>query len=242
MAKLGNKNQFRGAIGPVIFQERYGKPYARIKKKKIRQTAATKISSSEFKYCSRWSKHIRIGLKPLWLGNTDPLVSQKLSGTLYALLQRNVALPKGERNWSNTNMTGIKGFEVNTESPFERYYNAEIGVELTASRTVKITLPEIITAQAIRYPEDCTDAELVCCITATKMPDGELLKTVSEHFALPKSSTTLILPVFESVVLPVDSVIVVAAQLVFYQRNTVSGRYALTTKKLNPSTLLWAGV
>ena len=242
MAKLGNKNQFRGAIGPVIFQERYGKQYARIKRKKIRQTNATKVSSSEFQYCSTWSKWIRIGLKPLWLSNTDPLVSQKLSGALYATLQKNTALPKGERNWSNTNMDGIKGFEVNTQSPFESYYKAEIGVELTAIRTLKITLPEIITAQVVRYPEDCTDAVLVCCITATKIPEGELLKTVSEHFALPKSSVALNSIIYESQPLPTDCIIVVAAQLVFFKHNIVNGRYALNNKKINPSTLLWAGV
>jgi hypothetical protein len=151
-------------------------------------------------------------------------------------------LPKGERNWSNTDMSGVKGFEVNTQSPFESYYKAEIGVELTASRTLKITLPEMITAQAIRYPEDCTDAELICCITVTNLSTGGLINTVAEHFIIPKSSTTLASSLFESQSLPTDCMIVVAAQLVFFKHNIVNGRYALNSKKINPSVILWAGV
>lgn len=242
MATQGHKNQLNGAIGPIIFQQRYGKTIVRSKPDRMRQTQATKSSSSEFQYCSRWSKFLRSGLKPLWLGNTDPLVSQRLTGALYAALQRNTAFPKGERNWSNTDMSGINGFEVNTQSPFESFCKEEIGAELTAMRTLKLTVPELITAQSIRYPEGCTDAELVCCITATKIPNGELIKTVAEHFTLPKSSDTLSIPIFESEPLPVCCIIVVAAQLVYYRNNTVSGRYALNTKKMNPGALLWTGV
>ncbi|WP_264521512.1 hypothetical protein [Flavobacterium sp. N1994] len=242
MARVGNKNQLRGAIGPVIFQERYGKSFTRIKPDKIRQTNATKVSSSEFQYCSTWSKWIRIGLKPLWLGNTDPLVSQKLSGALYAALQKNTALPKGQRNWSNTDMSSLKGFEVNSQSPFESYCKADIGVELTVSRTLKITLPEMITAQTIRYTEDCTDAEVICSITANNLAAGELISTVAEHFTIPKSSTTLDSSLFESQPLPTDCMIIVAAQLVFFKCNRINGRYALNSKKINPSVILWARV
>lgn len=242
MASQGHKNQLNGAIGPIIFQQRYGKTIVRSKPDRIRQTQATKSSGSEFQYCSRWSKYLRLGLQPLWLGNTDSLVSQRLTALLYTTLQKNTALPKGERNWSNTDISSLKGFEVNSHSLFDSYFKMEIGAELTASRTLKITVPELITAQSIRYPDGCTDAELVCCITATRISTGELVNTVVESFALPKSSNALNIPAFESESLPAGCIILAAAQLVFYGNNIVSGRHALNTKKLNPGTLLWVGV
>lgn len=115
-------------------------------------------------------------------------------------------------------------------------------MELSASRTLTIAVPELITAQSIRYLEGCTDAELVCCITATNWSTGELVKTVVTHFIVPKSNTTSVIPAFESEPLPVDCIIAVAVQLVFYGNNSVSGRYALNTKKINPGILMWIGV
>jgi hypothetical protein len=242
MAKQGYNNQIKGAIGPVIYQPRYGKTIIRSMPDKVRQTSATKSSSSEFQYCSKWSKFLRLGLKPLWLDNADSLISQKLTAALYAALQRNTTLPKGERNWSNTNLTGISGFEVNSQSLFENFCKVPIEAELTASRTIKITIPEGMPAQDIRYPESCTDAELVLCITATNINSGALLTTVAQHFAMPKSSVPLGIQIFESEPLPTDSIIVVAMQLVYYDSNVVNGRFSLNTKKLNPGTLLWVGV
>lgn len=53
MANQGYKNQLNGAIGPIIFQQRYGKTIVRTKPDKVKQTPATKSSSGEFQYCSR---------------------------------------------------------------------------------------------------------------------------------------------------------------------------------------------
>jgi hypothetical protein len=242
MATQGSKNQIRGAIGPVIYQQQNGKTIIRSKPASIRQTKATKSSSNEFQYCSRWSKFLRAGLKPLWLGNTDSLVSQRLTAALYAALQRNTTFPKGERNWSNTDMSSLAGFETNMHSPFDSYCRVEIEAGMTASRTLSITLPQLVTAQSIRYPDRCNDAELVCCITATAISTGELMKMVSENFPLPKSTAILDPQTFETEPLPEDCILVAAVQLVFYRSNSVSGRYSLNTKKINPGVLLWVGV
>ncbi|MGL2966032.1 hypothetical protein [Flavobacterium sp. XGLA_31] len=242
MATQGYKNQLSGTIGPVIFQQQFGKTVVRSKPTKVKQTQATRVSGTEFRYCSTWSKYLRMGLYPLWLGNTDSRVSQRLTSALYTALQHNTTQPKGERTWSNTPLDSLKGFECNTQSLFETYCKAAITTEITPNRTLKITLPELNTAQSIRYPDRCTNAELRVCITATDIITGELLKTVSMVFTMTKSTTTLAEQIWISELLPEQSVLVATAQLGYYATNSVSGRYSLNHKAFNPSVILWAGV
>ena len=242
MATQGKKNQISGSIGPLIYQQRYGTNIIRNKPDRVRQTQATKTSSTEFQYCSRWSKCLRLGLNALWLGNTDPLVSQRLTGALYAALQRNTALAKGERNWNNTSLSGLVGFEVNTHSPFESYCKTELSATLDAERRIQFSVPEINTAQSIRYPDGCSSAELLCYVTVTNSTSGAFIKSVIQSFTLNFSKTTLEAQSFVSEPLPEDSIIVVSVQLVYYKSNTVTGRYSVNTKKLNPGTLVWVGV
>jgi len=242
MATQGFKNQLSGTIGSVIFQQQYGKTVVRSKPAKVKQTQATRVSGNEFRYCSGWSKYLRLGLQPLWLGNTDSRVSQRLTSALYAALQHNTAQPKGERNWTNTSLESLKGFECNTHSPFEHYCKADSTAALTTNRTIQVTLPEMVTATSLIYPERCTDAELRACVTATDITTGKILTTEVKVFSLPKSTVTLSEQTWESGVLPTDSVLVVAAQIVYFGNNTVSGRYSLNHKSLNPGVLLWTGV
>ena len=67
MARLDNKRNFSGTIGNVVFRTLDGKQIVQSKEAFRKQTPATKISGSEFRQCSTWTKQLRASLTPfLW--------------------------------------------------------------------------------------------------------------------------------------------------------------------------------
>lgn len=238
MAQQTNPKMISGTIGNVIFQEQYGKQIIRVHPGKIKQTAATKSSAGEFGSCSRWAKALRVGLQPFLTDWTDNAFYRRLTAALYNAICANTNIPKGQRNLFNTNLEFLAGLDCNIHTPWSKWFLATLTVELTPEKQLRITVPELVTATQLIYPEECVKAELVLYVMASILEPGNPITAHHTTIPLPYANTTLPATDWLTPALPENTIVVAAAQLLFYDDNTITGRHYHNNAMLNPAVIL----
>ena len=240
MARINKKNIISGKISNLVFRNIEGNQYVQSQPSNMKQTRNTKLSSSEFIACSKWTRHLRIRLNSLLMGLTDTYMYKRFTGHFYATLRSNTNLMKGERNPFNANMSGLAGFEFNTHSPFAAHFLAEIAVSVEEQNQVKVVLPVLNPTTAMVFPKRIGAAELVVYVLATTFDQNKAV--VEAHFTTPIVKYTAIEEAITWVSPPIpnDYFIVVSAQLLFYEANAFTQKNYLNTKVLNPACILFA--
>jgi len=240
MARINKNNIISGKISQLVFRNIDGKQYVQSQPSAMKQTRNTKLSSSEFIDCSKWTKRLRIHLNSLLVGLTDTYMYKRFTGHFYTTLQSNTNLFKGQRNPFNADMSGLAGFEFNIHSPFANHFLAKIEVSLDAQNQVKVILPVLNPKTELVYPKRNGAADLIVYVLATTFDQSKPI--VEAHFTSPilyynplDTEVTWISPP-----IPNDYFIVVVAQLLFYEANPFTIKNYLNTKELNPACILFA--
>jgi len=240
MARINKKNIISGRIGDLVYRNVDDQQVVQPRPEDMKQTQATKLSSTEFVKCSHWAKILRVFLSPLLLGLTDTYMYKRLTGKLYATLQTNTSMLKGVRTPCNADMSELAGFEFNTHSPFADYFLPSFEVALDAQRQVTITMPELEPKTEIVFAEETGQAELLIYVLATNFDLGEPI--IEAHFLLPIDKSTPILPEtsWSSPVIPADYFVMVTAKLMFSETNKFTVKNYINNKELNPACVLFA--
>lgn len=240
MARINKKNIISGKIGNLVFRNLDGKQIVQAKPEKVNQTKATKLSSSEFTQCSRWTKILRLPLIPFLVGHTDVYMYRRLTGQLYKALQTNTVIAKGERTPCNTDMNALIGFEFNTHSPFGDYFLPKLDIRLDSGRQLRLVIPEFEPKTEVVFAEKTYQAELVVHVLATTLePNTAAIET---HFILPIDRTTDLIPETQwtSFALPADCFVMVCAKLMYYNANPFTAKNYVNNKELNPACVAFA--
>ncbi|MCY1226835.1 hypothetical protein D3C87_143120 [compost metagenome] len=241
MAQVSRKNIISGITGNLVFRNLDGKQILQSRPGKIHQTRETVASGSEFRHCSRWAKHLRIGLHSFLAGQADSYMYRRLTGAFYNALLENTHLPKGQRTPFTADMKALEGFEFNIHSPFKKYFLPEITVVMDSQRQVQVTIPELEPKSQIRFPEEVPHAELVVYACATKFEASSPI--VDAFFTLPIPFDAAIQSemVWTSPALPKGYFVVVAAKLLYYEENQFMGKKYSNSDVLNPCSILFCG-
>ena len=239
MGQIIHKNIISGAVANLVFRNLGGRQIVQSHPGKLKQTKATKASSSEFQQCSTWTKELRTGLYPFLVGLTDSYMYRRLTGQFYNALLRNTHLPKGGRTPLNADMKDLEGFEFNTHSPFKDYFTPQITTVLDPQRQLHITVPELDPKSQMVFPPQANDAELVVAVYATNFKDPT--KAVEAFFTLPVQKEAALPHETEwtSPPIPENYFIVVTAKLLFYTSNKFTGKNYWNSKTLNPAGVVF---
>ena len=205
----------------------------------MKQTKATKLSSSEFTLCSHWAKILRLFLIPFLVGLTDTFMYRRLTGQLYKALQTNTTLLKGQRTPLNTDMSTLVGFEFNTHSPFANYFSPRIAISLDSQRQLSIIIPKFEPKTEVVFAQKTFQAELVVSILATNLESNTA--ATETHFILPFERPTALVAEthWTSFALPADCFVLVTAKLMYYNSNTFTVNIYVNSKELNPACVIF---
>jgi hypothetical protein len=206
----------------------------------MKQTKATKLSSSEFTQCSRWAKSLRLSLIPFLVGLTDTYMYRRLTGQLYKALQANTKIGKGQRTPLNADMSELIGFEFNTHSPFADYFLPKFAISLDSQRQLSVIIPKFEPKTEVVFAEKTYQAELVVSILATKLELNTA--AIETHFILPiERQTALVAETnWTSFTLPADCFVLVTAKLMYYNTNKFTMKNYVNSKELNPACVVFA--
>jgi hypothetical protein len=240
MARINKKNILSGRIANLVFRNVEGKQIVQSRPENMKQTLATKLSSTEFTQCSRWAKSLRISLIPFLVGLTDTYMYRRLTGQLYQALQSNTAMLKGLRTPCNADMSGLAGFEFNTHSSFADYFLPNVDVSLDSQRKLNIIIPEFEPKTEVVFAEKTYQAELVVYVLATNLEPNKA--AIEAHFILPIERQATLIPEthWTSFALPADYFVLVTAKLMYYNTNMFTVKNYVNNKELNPACVVFA--
>lgn len=239
MARINKKNILSGRIANLVFRNVEGKQIVQSRPENMRQTTATKLSSSEFTQCSRWAKSLRLSLIPFLVGLTDTYMYRRFTGQLYQALQTNTAILKGLRTPCNADMSGLVGFEFNTHSPFTHYFLPKLNVSLDSQRQLRVILPEFEPKTEVVFAEKTHQAELIVYVLATNLEPNKA--AIETHFILPIERQTALIPETQwtSLALPADYFVMVSAKIMYYNTNKFTAKNYVNSKELNPACVVF---
>ena len=238
MARITKNKSFSGIIGNVVFREVGGKLIAQSKSGPIKQTKATQLSGSEFRQCSSWAKRLRLGLASFLDKQTDGLMYRRFTGQLYAALQTNTIVNKGERTPLNSDMNLLSGFEFNSHSPFTNYFAPAIMVTLYEPNQVRVTMPAFSPTTAVRFAENTSQAELLLYVMATNLDQNTTYSEAYTLIPISKTEETIAETVWTTPALPSGQVVLVCAKLLFYHTNKFTEKTYVNSKDCNPAMLV----
>jgi len=229
-----------GVIGNLVFRNLDGKQIVQSKPEKIKQTAMTKLSGSEFRSCSQWAKMIRQHLYNFLINQTDSYMYRRLTGSLYSAIQSNTAIFKGERTPLNSNLDALVGFDFNNKSAFKDYFLPTVLVELTNQRQVQVSIPEFEPKSEVVFPERTGHAELLVYVMASSLKYNTA--AVDDYFLVPMTNNAAVIPatVWTSIVLPESHFVLVTAKMMYYHNDKFTVKNYINNKAMNPSTMLLA--
>lgn len=241
MAQLGKNNSIRGVIGNVVFKKIGNKQILQSKPGSVKQTKNTKAAGSEFRQCSLWGQWLRNGLRSFLTNEAGGYMHSRLNGELYAAIQMNNALPKGQRTPLNSDMSTLAGFEFNTHSPFTDYFGLPIETVLNEQRQVVVTVPAFDPRTALQFAQQTRQAELLIYVLTTNFesntgfPDDYTVIPIPNDFAMVPQT------VWTSQPIPEGYLFLVCAKLLYFNTTRFTEKHYVNNKECSPAMVLRAG-
>ena len=236
MAKIDSKGHLKGTVGPVTYRAFNGNTYVQSKpgKGRVKQTAATKKSASDFGRASSLAKALRTTLYPILQNHSDGAFYRRFATQVNTATQAGNPQPKGSRFLTEGDLSLLVNLECNMASPFARYCTVVPELSLSETRQLIVRLPEFSVLEQVAAVSQATDATLMFLIT-TVNPET-LVQTQAELFPLEFSLTDQFIPAqqWTTAAQPEGQLITVAAALFYYRNNHLAGKVLLNGKGFHP--------
>ncbi len=234
MAKLGKKGLLSGLVGNLVFRNLDGVQIVQSQPDGVRQTRATKESSSEFSRCSQWAKQLRMGMRSFLMDQTDNYMYRRFTGAFYTALQQNTTMLKGERTPLNADMSGLVGFDFNQHSPFANSFLPKIEVTVENGTCIKIVVPSFEPKSEIVFPKRQYLCELMVYVYTTSFTFNEPLHDA--FFVLPIVASNEVQPetIWITPALPEGRMVLVTAKMLFYSSTKFTDKIYSNSASFNP--------
>src|SRR5690606_34082354 len=150
MATQDKNGKIRGKINNIVYRELGDKQVLQIAPARVRQTYATKLNALEFGLASAQAKVIRNFFSGLY-EEADGKMAARLTAAVAACI-RTSEKDIGERNLHDANLGPLKGFEFNTDAPFEKRIAVHPSFRVLPNGRFEFGLPRFNVMNDIHYP------------------------------------------------------------------------------------------
>lgn len=152
MAVIDSKGYVRGAVGPSVFRRAWGKNIVQAKPRKVKQTAATIESSSEFGLISSTAACIRHAFAPA-IRYYDGRVVGRATSAVSASIRGSADTVRCRRDLHDGDLSNLVGLEFNNNSLLQDVLRLRAEVGRDSSGQVQVHLPALDMRRDLRLPE-----------------------------------------------------------------------------------------
>lgn len=153
MARQTGLIKISGKIGDEVFFERNGEEFVRKAAKTKRQTENSKKSSAEFSAASSAVAVLRKALKKFSAKIRDSRFDDRLKKKVREIIETGPATLKGKRQITDGNLSLLRSFEVNKQTPVGKLVNFSPLLNIDKAELLTITLPKMNGADMFNYPD-----------------------------------------------------------------------------------------
>ena len=238
MATQDRYGKIRGKINNIVYRDVGDKQVMQIAPARVRQTYATKLNALEFGLASAQAKVIRDVLRGVY-EEADGKMVARLNAAVAACI-RSSDRDIGDRNLHNVSLDSLKGFEFNTQAPFEKRLMVRPDFQALPNGQFDFHLPRFNVLDDIRYPQDDIryNPSFLIAITAfhfreeyARIIDKKVFdfKNIDQEVQIDWSSRRL---------LPAGAVVVVTFSLRYVSTNWAGRQIQSTDKAFYPTVIL----
>jgi hypothetical protein len=184
MAKKLNM-QFSGRIGPLVGVLRGGEYHYRSRPAKVRQTKATKASSSIFALASKAGKIMRQHLHSSIPNPKDLNMQRNLVGQICNWLR----LSRGAPPQSTTEIPFVNHFNFNPVKPLEETWRMPLYFIQTSPGLTQLQIPAFIPVKAIKAPAHTIQIELCISTVALRLDNDNCFGNENHTITIPYNNT-----------------------------------------------------
>ena len=152
MAVIDSKGYVRGVVGPSVFRRAWDKNIVQARPGKIRQTAPSIESSSEFGLISSTAACIRHAFAPAIRYYDGRAVGRALSA-VSGSIRGSAGTVRCQRDLHDGDLNQLVGLEFNRNSLLQDVLRLRAEVERDASGQVRVQLPALDMRRDLRLPE-----------------------------------------------------------------------------------------
>lgn len=150
MATQDKNGRIRGKINNIVYRGLGDKQVLQIAPARVRQTYATKLNALEFGLASAQAKVLRDVFKGMY-EEADGKMAARLTAAVAACI-RTSEKDIGERDLHEADLTPLKGFEFNTQAPFEKLIAVRPSFRVLLNGRFEFNLPSFNVMTDIHYP------------------------------------------------------------------------------------------
>lgn len=240
MATINSKGQLSGTVGSYSFRIVNGKAIVQSKpgKNNMKQTEATKSSASEFGKANSTAKKIRLALVPIIQNLADTKMYNRFAVKVHEAVLGCTSLPKGNRNFAEGDLSLMANFQLNNNSPFQKFASFSPEITLKDLGQVQIALPEIIAKDQIYFTENTT--ECTVCFLVTALDKTDYTESYSEvfKFSIDNQNSIIASQQWTTPALASDQIIIISRAIFYYQHIQHMGATVLNSKEMHPAEII----
>ena len=241
MAHLNENNQLVGSLGNLIFRIVKGKVIVQTKPDyaKLKQTKATQKSATDFGRASTVTQKFNAGLQEIVQGYHSPDMYNRMRSKILQGMRTHTSLPLGMKNlWDGTPEL-LEGFEFNHESQYKDFSDLwVVNWQLDVENRVHFQQKAFVPKTHLHWLPFTGRLEVAYWIGAFHKKD---YKPTQQHFIkleVYPNYTEVPIQNFISDAFPTESLIIVAASLLYYKLDPVVGEILLNHKQCHPVRIL----
>ncbi|GGG85558.1 hypothetical protein GCM10007415_18630 [Parapedobacter pyrenivorans] len=240
MATQDKNGKIRGKINNIVYRELGDKQVMQIAPARVKQTYATKLNSMEFGLVSTQAKVLRDVFSGLY-EEADGKMAARLTAAVSTCI-RTSEKDIGERNLHDADLAPLKGFEFNTDAPFEKLVAVQPSFRVLPNGQFEFSLPRFNVMEDIRYPSGIVryHPSFLIAITAfhfreeySRIIDKKVFdfKNIDQQVNIDWSSSRR---------LPKGAIVIVTFSLRYLSTNWAGRRVQVTDKAFYPTIILEA--
>ncbi|WP_207535798.1 hypothetical protein [Desertivirga arenae] len=141
MAVIDKKGVLHGSVSNIVYRSWRDLNVVQMKPHKVKQTLSSKEASLEFGLCSSTARIIRKAFKWAYKGYDGAMINRCTSAVRKAVSAS--AKERGERDIHDGDMSFLKGFQFNNNSPLDKVLRVRASAQLSQDKKVSIHLPAV---------------------------------------------------------------------------------------------------
>ncbi|WP_207425810.1 hypothetical protein [Pedobacter sp. SYSU D00535] len=141
MAVIDKKGVLHGSVSNIVYRNWRDLNVVQLKPHEVRQTLASKEASLEFGLCSSTARVIREAFSWAYRGYDGGMINRFSSAVRRSVYASSKA--RGERDIHDADLSFLKGFQFNTNSPLDKVLRERPTAEMDEENRVRVQLPAI---------------------------------------------------------------------------------------------------
>ncbi|MEC4052977.1 hypothetical protein VSP10_09250 [Myroides odoratimimus] len=238
MAKIDAKGRPQGKYLNSVFRIVDNKVIMQGKPSKQKQTKKTKQAATDFGTVQKCNRQLRHLIQLAMNNNHCRKMHLRMNTLALAQLRNNEVFSLGQRTYFNTDLSGMVGFDFNTNTPFGEYCTLPISFLKLNNHKTRISIDTSTINDYFNFENNTSEIKVELFIQYHQLNYQEIHKTESISFTVKKGE---ILSAKEWIMQNTleSSITLVVGQL-WYLKQTLTGQYVMiNNREFHPSSILY---